>query len=194
MIKVQNNLNVETGVSTLTTTREPIPAFLVGLKPESLADLSWTDPALGVQDCAWWPEVDQSPALNEYQRYGAETLTLGDGVVYSVKAVVPWTAEEIAADMQAKTNKLMQEVVSNTQKRLDDFAKTRNYDGILSLCTYATSSILQFQTEGQYGVSARDSTWSTLYNIMTQVQLGNRAMPSGFADIEAELPTLQWPN
>ncbi len=92
MIKVQNN----------TPTREPIPAFLVGLKPESLADLSWTDPALGVQDCAWWPEVDQSPALNEYQRYGAETLTLGDGVVYSVKAVVPWTAEEIAADIKSK--------------------------------------------------------------------------------------------
>ena len=27
------------------------------LAPESLADLSWTDPALGVSDAAWLPEV-----------------------------------------------------------------------------------------------------------------------------------------
>ncbi len=42
--------------SKLLATREPIPAFLIGLTPESLLDLSWTDPQLGVQDCAWWPE------------------------------------------------------------------------------------------------------------------------------------------
>ena len=42
MIRVQNN----------TATRASIPAFLRGLKRETLADLSWTDPALGVQDDA----------------------------------------------------------------------------------------------------------------------------------------------
>ena len=89
MIKVQSNL----------ATREPIPAFLQGLAPESLADLSWTDPALGVQDCAWWPEVDESPALGQYQRYGAETLTpdAQARVVRVVRAIVPWTQEEITA-------------------------------------------------------------------------------------------------
>lgn len=91
MIKVQNN----------TATREPIPAFLQGLAAESLADLSWTDPALGVHDCAWLPEVDQSPALEEYQRYGEETLTVGDGVVIVTRAVVPWTQEEIDAEASA---------------------------------------------------------------------------------------------
>jgi hypothetical protein len=87
MIKVQNN----------TATREPLPAFLHGLAPMSLADLSWTDPALGVSDCAWLPEVDESPALGQYERYGAETLTVRDGVVVSVKQVVPFTQEEIDA-------------------------------------------------------------------------------------------------
>ena len=32
-------------------------------------------------------------------------------------------------------------VVQATQERLDDFARTRNYDGILSACTYATQQI-----------------------------------------------------
>lgn len=90
MIKIQNNI----------ATREPIPSFLIGLKPESLADLSWTDPALGVSDCAWWPEVDQSPALGEHQKYGDETLTIdaANQQVLVTRAVVPFTQEEITAE------------------------------------------------------------------------------------------------
>lgn len=86
------------------------------------------------------------------------------------------------------------EVIAETQKRLDDFARTRNYDGILSLCTYATSTNVKFQTEGQYGVQARDTTWATLYEILDEVQSGTRPMPSSYADIESELPVLSWPN
>jgi hypothetical protein len=89
MIKVKSN----------TATREPIPHFLIGLAAESLADLSWTDSALGVSDCAWWPEDDQSPALGEFERYGDETLTVDAErrVVVVVREVVPWSAEEIEA-------------------------------------------------------------------------------------------------
>lgn len=89
MIKVQSN----------TATREPIPPFLRGLAPESLADLSWTDEALGVSDCAWWPEEEQSPPLGEFERYGDETLAVDAErqVVIVTRAVVPWSAEEIAA-------------------------------------------------------------------------------------------------
>lgn len=79
------------------------------------------------------------------------------------------------------------------QKRLDDFAKTRGYDGILSACTYVTSAVPKFAGEGAYCVQSRDATWAKGYEIMAQVQAGTRPMPSGFADIEAELPALVWP-
>lgn len=85
------------------------------------------------------------------------------------------------------------EVVEATQARLDDFARTRNYDGILSLCTYATSPTAKFAAEGQYGVEARDATWAKLYDMLDEVQAGTRPMPSGFADVEPELPDLIWP-
>jgi hypothetical protein len=106
MIKVQNN----------TATREPIPQFLQGLAPESLADLSWTDPQLGVQDAAWWPEDDQSPTLAEFERYGDETLTVDAGrrVVVVVREVVPWSAEEIAAHRKS----LVPESVTMRQCRI----------------------------------------------------------------------------
>lgn len=94
----------------------------------------------------------------------------------------PKTPEEIRA-----------EVVEATQARLDAFAGTRNYDGILSLCTYATSPTAKFAAEGQYGVEARDATWAKLYEMLSEVQAGARPMPNTYADIEPELPALSWP-
>ena len=102
---------------------------------------------------------------------------------FAVKAI---PAEEL---LQA----LQQEIVQATQARLDDFARTRSYDGILSACTYATSSVPKFQAEGQYCVVARDETWATLYTILAEVEAGVYPMPTSFADIEPELPALVWP-
>lgn len=88
----------------------------------------------------------------------------------------------------------IQDVITQAaQARLDAFAQTRNYDGILSACTYATSAVPQFSAEGQAAVNARDATWSTLYQIMGEVQAGTRPVPTSFADIEADLPELAWP-
>lgn len=88
---------------------------------------------------------------------------------------------------------LQKNIVEATQQRLDDFARTRNYDGILSLCTYATSTNAKFQAEGQYGVEARDATWAKLYEILAEVEAGTRPVPTGYAEIEPELPALVWP-
>ncbi|MGH8417344.1 MAG: hypothetical protein ACRER8_08690 [Pseudomonas sp.] len=46
MVKVENGK----------ASRDALPDFLKGLGMESLLELSWTDPSLGVQDSAWWPE------------------------------------------------------------------------------------------------------------------------------------------
>jgi len=99
------------------------------------------------------------------------------------------TAEEIAADQQ----RVQDQIVQATQARLDDFAATKNYDGILSACTYATSPTATFAAEGQYCVAQRDAIWAKLYEILGEVQAGTRPMPTGYADIEAELPVLEWP-
>jgi len=111
MIKIQNN----------TATREPIPDFLVGLAPESLADLSWTDPALGVSDCKWWPEHDGSASLGEHEVYGEETLTIDaeNKRVVSSRAVIAMTQEQIdalaaeqAAQLQARKDALTVQITA----------------------------------------------------------------------------------
>jgi hypothetical protein len=105
-----------------------------------------------------------------------------DGETFINPPPPPKTPEEIVTEFTAKV-----------QARLDSFARTRGYDGILSACTYATSTNTKFATEGQYCVQARDATWATCYEILNAVQSNQRPVPT-WEELEAELPVLQWPN
>lgn len=123
--------------------------------------------------------------IARFQEYTDE-----EGVVHTV---AEQEAAAIAADAAAKKDALEKSIVDAVQARLDDFARTRNYDGILSAATYATSTVPKFQAEGQYAVETRDATWAKLYEILAEVEAGTRPAPSGFEDIEPELPALAWP-
>lgn len=79
------------------------------------------------------------------------------------------------------------------QRRLDAFAQERNYDSILAACSYSTSSVAKFRTEGQTCVTLRDSTWTAAYDILGKVRAGLRTLPSNIAEIESDLPLLVWP-
>ena len=135
---------------------------------------------------AGYVQVEDPPEITEYQRL------LWDSA-HMRWVVQDFTEEEIAAAIQTKQQRLIESIRDATQQRLDAFAQTRNYDGILSACTYATSTIPKFQQEGQYCVLMRDQTWAALYSIWDDVLAGNRLVPSSYSDIESELPTLQWP-
>lgn len=85
-------------------------------------------------------------------------------------------------------------IVEKSQDRLDSFAMTRGYDGILSCASYATSTNEKFRIEGEYCVKMRDETWSKLYEILNEILEGERPIPKTFEEIEPELPKLNWPN
>lgn len=87
---------------------------------------------------------------------------------------------------------IVQRLTTEIQSYLDLGAQERNYDGILSLCSYATSLDPVFQAEGQAGVVWRDSVWRTSYQIMTDVKSGTRGVPTT-DELLAELPTMFWP-
>ena len=99
------------------------------------------------------------------------------------------TAAEVAAE-QAEAIK--QQLTQAVQRHMDDTAQTRGYDGIVSLCSYATSTDATFSAEGQAGVQWRDNAWVTCYQILDDVKAGNRPIPTEDKLI-AELPILTWP-
>lgn len=106
--------------------RTPLPKFLQGLSQSSLYDLSWTDPALGVQDLAWWPEQTQhTPYDPETQKLGDEILTLGDQIVYVSHEVIALTPEEIKAILQERREKHKKQAVAEQDAVLNKIAKNQ---------------------------------------------------------------------
>lgn len=84
------------------------------------------------------------------------------------------------------------EYTAAVQMHLDTKARERNYDGILSACTYATSSIPKFAAEGQACATWRDAVWASCYQIMAEVEAGQRQPPT-IPELLDTLPTLIWP-
>ena len=103
-----------------------------------------------------------------------------------------WVFVDIPVEIEPTPEAVQPTFTAAIQARLDAFAKTRNYDSILSACTYAASTVPKFAAEGQCCVRKRDDTWAASYSILASVETGTRPMPT-LAEVEAELPALVWP-
>ena len=125
--------------------------------------------------------VEEHQALIEGQSMGKVIVADENGRPI-LQDPPPPTPEQIVAQYTAAV-----------QKHLDDFARTRGYDGILSAATYATSTVPKFAAEGQYAVEARDATWAKCYEVLAAVEAGSSPMPT-LDELLAELPVLTWPN
>ena len=125
--------------------------------------------------------IGQHRALLEGQSQGKRIQAGADGTPVLVDPPPP-TQEQLIAGY-----------VAAVQQYLDDFARTRNYDGILSAATYATSTLPKFAAEGQYAVQMRDAVWTQCYALLALVEAGTREAPT-IEGLIAELPELTWPN
>jgi hypothetical protein len=76
------------------------------------------------------------------------------------------------------------------QLQLDDFARTRGYDSLLSACSYAASSIPKFAAEARCCLDLRDTTWATAANLLAA---SDPASPPTVAQVLAALPVPAWP-
>lgn len=95
MINYDILINVRDGVAA----RVPVPDYLVGLYNETLADLSWIDPAFPAYGSAWWPEEFTDGELLPDHKWGPEQYTVVPErqVVQVHREQVPLSQEELDA-------------------------------------------------------------------------------------------------
>lgn len=158
----------------------------------------------------------EKPAINQFQ-YLEERLTVVGRTVVASYVPVNKTGDQILAELhQAARNpdepfdplkqpdillsdvdpvivaKVLEHVKKMSSDRLDRFAQERDYDNIVSLATYAASTVSKFQLEGQRGVDLRDATFAALYTYLTEMTEGTAFVPKSLHEVESRLPVLIW--
>lgn len=128
-----------------------------------------------------WVAPAAPPECGQFERIVPAEPAQIDGVWTQQWAIVPWAPEEIQTHL-----------VAVIQQHLDAMARSRAYDGILSLCTYATSPGPKFAAEGEAGVAWRDACWRKGYEILGECLAGKRNIPAP-EELIAELPEMVWP-
>lgn len=82
---------------------------------------------------------------------------------------------------------IKKQVIDYVQTQLDKKAQAKGYDSIISACTYVTSTVAKFAQEAQEFVNLRDTAWSVCYQLLNDVELGIRPVPT-LAEVKTFLP------
>tara|TARA_R100000935_G_scaffold43672_1_gene66133 strand:- start:625 stop:1173 length:549 start_codon:yes stop_codon:yes gene_type:complete len=116
------------------------------------------------------------------------TPTLSDNKEWVLShGVIDLTPEEIAAAANSVVTNTRKAIASAVQSVLNESSQARNYDSIISECSYATSTGT-FGAEAQATVDWRDAVWTHVYNVEAAVIAGSREAPT-VTEMLASLPT-----
>lgn len=126
-------------------------------------------------------EAQLKEVCQECARDGGYRLANRDGYYFVEKVPEP-TIEEQQAQIQ-------KQLTDAVQRALDKKAQELLYDSCLSVCSYIDTGVPKFDAEGRAFRAWRSAVWAKGYEILAQVQAGQRAIPTE-AELIAELPQL----
>ena len=125
---------------------------------------------------------------NGYLLNGAMSIPMADGN-REYELIKLWIADGNTPEPEYTEQELIEQTkqmaLTAVQNMLDNAAKAKGYDSILSACTYAAYPN-PFQAEGQEFVAWRGAVWAKCYEILGEVEAGTRPVPT-VSELLAEL-------
>ena len=129
--------------------------------------------------------ADESMLNEGYFMYEGEipqcAYTFGQSLVYENEMVV---AKVLDVSVTKKV------VTATIQKVLDDKAKEKGYDDVVSACSYAAVENV-FQAESKKFVVWRANMWAYAFAQLAAVAEGMRTLPMSTDELVAELPAYE---
>ena len=77
-------------------------------------------------------------------------------------------------------------------KQLDEFAKTKDYDNIVSLCSYVDDPDPNLDKEGRRGRFLRSQAWTSIRTYQNKVLTGELPIPRNEKELLACVPEFTW--
>lgn len=102
---------------------------------------------------------------------------------FQIVAIPEPSAEEKAAALQKRYTDLIQRI-------LDTEAQKLGYDNCNSVCTYVDTGVAKFDAEGVAFRKWRSAVWALGYELLAEVQVGTRPVPTE-AELVELLPKLE---
>lgn len=132
--------------------------------------------------------VDDKP-LGDFSDYTTIYLVNGDEVYYSNNGEVAPEPEPVKPITQEEIQKKLTDAVQNY---MDEVAKQKNYDNILSACSYVDTGDSEFDNDGILARKWRSAVWRTYYTVLADVLSGERGIPNENELRNVILPRLNW--
>lgn len=129
-----------------------------------------------------------------YKRYIESEVDKTKADLYECESFLEETDEEIRRVYRYSFSpeKAQKHYSRLAQNMMDQKAKERNYDGIMSVCSYLLSSNSRFAAEAEACTHWRDAVWSRCYELLTSVLTGEMALPTEQEFLQM-LPAFEWP-
>lgn len=146
-------------------------------------------------EASWYAEHNVYKIINilpidpNIQYLNIVTPYFKDGNVYSVE-IKEFTQQELDTN---QLNNLIKQFELSIILHLNIKVQERNYDSIISACTYDNSTVEKFKLESLACIAWRDAIWSYCYQELDKIKSNTRQIPS-IQEFINELPELVWPN
>lgn len=137
--------------------------------------------------------AENGTQLGDFSRYTTiyniindfDTLYSDNGEIYKEpeKPVIP--------QRELTQEEIKQMLIDGVQEHMDEMAKTRGYDNILSACSYINTGVERFDIEGEQARKWRSQVWAYCYEYLDEVLAGERQIPS-LEELIYELPVIDW--